>query len=283
MQKIQFISPISIKDAQRATIMLKSINKFFEPESLESLVLLVPDKELFENLIKSLNLNFPVEIIKETDIIPEKDLKKYNAKTGWIKQQLLKMMAAHIVRTKFYLCLDADVICFKKADYQSLVRAGKPITTIEPKSKHLRWWKDSAYVLRIPESKSNRGIGATPSILIKDEVINMMNHIEKTYKRSFINVLCNWWWTESYFLKRNWTEYSLYWSYLEYSQKSSLHSDEEDVYGKSIWKSDKSDITEETFKTIFSQRNTGYFTVCQSTRIPDSTVFEMAAKYLGVN
>lgn len=277
MKKIEFIAPISKKDAQRATVMLKTVNAFFDSASLELFTLLVTEKEMFEDLVHSLNLNFPVRVVLETDLIPRNDLKNFQAKEGWVKQQILKMLACRIVKTDFYICMDADVICFKKTDFDALVRHGKPLVNLEPRSCHELWWKDSAHVLGIPECASSTGMGVTPSILIRDPMSDMIDYIEKKYNRSFVSVLTNWWW-EFRFTKRRWTEFTLYWSYLEFIQKTNLYTDVDVVYGKSIWH--EIHASEDTFSEIFNQKNAGYFTVCQSTGVSDSTVKEMVEKYL---
>ena len=96
-----------------------------------------------------------------------------------------------------------------------------------------------------------------------------------------MDVLGNWWWTEFVFTRKKWTEFTLYWSYVDYKQLTHLYSREDIIYGKSIW-FDK-EVSENTFQEILSDKNLGYFTVCQSTGVSDEVVFNMVERYLNLS
>ena len=270
MSKIQAVLPVSLKDINRSKILLQSLNTFFDPDSLDKILIIVPEIEPMKSMLSSFPLKFKTRLLIEKEIIPEKDWKKFNKKDGWIKQQILKIQAAKYITTDFYLCLDADIICFKDTDYSKLIKNNRPIANIELKSFHQKWWNKSHKVLKTPKTNSKNGIGVTPSILITNEVLGLIKHLEASYKQSFIKTLCQ---------KKGWTEYTLYWLYLEFCTNKNLYKHDEILYGESIWQS--SVKTKTLFDTVFRNENTGYFIVCQGTTVTDEQAYEMSKCFLG--
>lgn len=270
MSKIQAVLPIALRDINRSKILFQSLNTFFDPDSLDLILIIVPDLEPMQGMLSSFPVKFKTKLIAEKEIIPEEDWKKFNKKEGWIKQQILKIQAAKYITTDFYLCLDADIICIRDTDYSKLIKNNRPIANIELKSYHKKWWNNSNKILKIPKSTSKNGIGVTPSILITNEVLGLIKYLETIYKQPFVKTLCK---------KKGWTEYTLYWLYIEFRNNEDLYNHDDIMYGESIWHSSR--ITKTLFDTVFNQKNRGYFIVCESITISDEQAYEMSKRILG--
>lgn len=270
MPKIQAVLPIALRDINRSKILFQSLNTFFDPDSLDLILIIVPELEPIESMLSSFPVKFTTKLLTEKELIPEGDWKGFLKKKGWVKQQILKIQAAKYTKTNFYLCLDADIICIRDTDYSKLIKNNKPIANIELKSYHKKWWNKSQKVLKTPKSNSKNGIGVTPSILITSEVLGLIKHLEMKYKQSFVKTLCQ---------KKDWTEYTLYWLYIELCNNESLYVHDDTLYGESIWQS--SIKTKTLFDTVFNKSNKGYFIVCQSTTVTDEQAYEMSKCFLG--
>ena len=270
MSKIQAVLPIALRDINRSKILFQSLNTFFDPDSLDLILIIVPELEPMKNMLSSFPVKIKTRLLTEEEIIPEEYWEKFNKKEGWVKQQILKIQAAKYITTDFYLCLDADIICIRDTDYSKLIKNNRPIANIELKSYHKKWWNKSQKVLKIPKSISKNGIGVTPSILITNEVLGLIKHLETIYKQPFVKTLCQ---------KKKWTEYTLYWLYIEFCNNEDLYNHDDIMYGESIWHSSR--ITKTLIDTVFSQKNRGYFIVCESMTITDEQAYEMSKRFLG--
>src|SRR5580692_7414262 len=113
MPAMQVVLPIKIhayehnSDLERfATILLPSFDRFFSSEDALEFLLVVPEGDMLqvaacvEKLGRS---NLRVEC--EDTLCPA-----LRGEKGWYKQQILKLAAAKVVSSDYYLVLDADVI-----------------------------------------------------------------------------------------------------------------------------------------------------------------------------
>ncbi len=281
MNKISFIVPIAPWDFTRSQLLFNSLNKFFSAEDIDKVYITFPDKGKMIKQLKALKLKFPVEVMTEEDLIPAGDYSVFKKRKGWLRQQIVKMYISTLMKSEYYLCLDADVICIKRTGYNDLIKNGKPGINIEPKSWHTEWWKASGKVLKIPDPGTTVGMSSSTNIFITEVALDLIKYIESIYKKTFTNVLLNWWWTNTYKFKREWTEYKLYWLFIEYKKLTERYDPDNKIWGQSIWKNTR-EINEELFKAIFSPQNEGYFSICQSTRIGDDIVAAYVNRYLNI-
>jgi hypothetical protein len=231
--------------------------------------------------LKQYRFTFSTIVLSEKELIPAADYRIFRDRIGWLRQQIIKMAIATRVKTEFYICLDADVICIKPVTFYCLVRGGRPGINLEPKAWDRIWWNASGKVLRLPDPGTEYGMSSSTNIFITQEVISLISFIEETYGKSWIRTLLNWFWTNTYWFKREWTEYKLYWLYIEFVKKADSYDPGNKIWGKSIWKCTK-EINERLFMEIMDPRQEGYFTICQSSRVPDDVIIGYANKYLGI-
>ncbi len=281
-QKISAIVPIASWDFDRALLLFRSLKKNFDPDSLDTLFIIFPEKEKMEIALKDLKIPFNTKVFSEKDIVPTDDYSIFSKQKGWYRQQIMKLIIAKHMNTEHYICLDSDVVCFKKTEFSDLVKEGKACVNIESKSYHNRWWVDSLKVLKYSNPETNIGMTSSTNIFITKEVLAIIDHVEKLYNKSFIKALFNWFWVNPKFALRKWTEYKLYWLFIEHNKKTFLYNTECKIWGKSIWKNDDIIQLEESFKNILNPENEGHFVIIQGNTISDDLAIKMAEKYLDV-
>lgn len=64
-------------------------------------------------------------------------------------QMALKLLVAQIVRTDYYVTLDADVIATGPLCAAALLPGGRGAYTAEPRAVHPHWWEGSATILSL--------------------------------------------------------------------------------------------------------------------------------------
>jgi hypothetical protein len=281
MNKISAVVPVAPWDLLPSQLLFKSLNKYFDPESIDTVFIVYPDKPLMKKHVESLNPGFNYSVINEEDIIPSEDYGLFKKRKGWFRQQIVKMYISRRVKTEFYICLDSDLLCIKPTSYDDLIKNGKPGLNVESKNLHAYWWKQAQKVLKLPDSHYSEGMSSSTNIFITKETLGLIDYIEKTYKKSFSRALLNWFWTNSYIFRRQWTEYKLYWSYIEFRGKTEAYDPGNKIWGKSIWKITEH-VDDNLFKEILSPQNEGYFVVWQSPRVSYEQICEKAVQYLGI-
>ncbi|CAM9862490.1 unnamed protein product, partial [Discosporangium mesarthrocarpum] len=88
---------------------------------------------------------------------------------GYAIQMAVKLHAARLMRTEFYLTLDADVLCTKwgLSLEEDLLPGGKGNFVDEGRGVHPAWWTASANLLQVElqDISSREGFGVTPAVL----------------------------------------------------------------------------------------------------------------------
>jgi hypothetical protein len=275
--RLDAVLPLTLADAERAGILFRSLERFFEP--LRTCLVVVPGREL-----AALRSHVPggrYELLAEDELVPE--LPRHQARGrlkarlrvgmpahGWHVQQLVKLAAADAVATPFFLTLDADVICARPTAYEDLVRDGRAVAQITP--PHHPEWNDAAeQILGLP--RSGRQHGVTPAVLAREGVQALRRHLEHRSGQP---------WRRHLLRRLPWTEYSLYGTFLEGAGRwDELHVDggEEALYGNGVWIHGQ--WREWDPAAFFGSPDAPPFTVVQSaTRIAPEEVWERVAPCL---
>jgi hypothetical protein len=228
------VLPLTLSDAERAQILFRSLERFFEP--LGTCFVVAPAAEL-----DALRAHVPggrYELLPEDELVPE--LRRHQARGrllarlwlgmpahGWHVQQLVKLAAADLVASDAYLTLDADVICARPTGYDDLVGAGgRAVAQLTP-PHHPEWNDTAAELLGLP--RSGRQHGVTPAVLARAGVQALAQHLEDRSGEP---------WRRHLLRRLPWTEYSLYGTFLEGAGRwEELHLDggEEALYGNGVW------------------------------------------------
>lgn len=290
------VLPLKFSDYERFQILNASLQKFVR--DLRKLFIIVPDNEvgLFRTKIDDIRY----EIISETAVVPE--FRLFRNYPGWNKQQLIKLSVAGIVETDFYLTLDADVICVRPISFSDLIRNGRSYCfrhSLENSDEIFKqWYRIAERLLKIEHAEYHHDV--TPVVLSSEAVLKLQHHLVRASRKSRvgfrkhdlkfwgINVLtkilpgisfAEW---RLYLLKnRQWTEYSLYFSFLEafgLFEKYHFLLDSR-ISGNSVWHIDQYDSWNPA-KSFLGAR-AFYFSVIQSnTGIDPAEIWQKVRPFL---
>jgi hypothetical protein len=189
-----------------ARLLLPSFDRFWRaPEQLEMLII-VPPGDL-DSVTARLGAKgrFPIRVLSEDVVCPA-----LSGQSGWHKQQILKLAAARVVPTRWYLTLDADVMLRRTLGMDDLIHDGKAVFHPKPASRHWDWWLASKSTLHSPVRLDPDMVvmDVTPEVLHRDTTLELLSEIGKRNGAAEPEPFL--------FATRQvgWTEYSLYWLFV---------------------------------------------------------------------
>lgn len=227
---------------------------------------------------------------------------------GWTRQQVVKLSCANLIRTPFYLVLDADVFMARQAhvldlfvtnrcdtqeshicDHQSSIgyRCKNDCYPMKGETEdwHMRWWRNSAETLQLNVTFDwAYAIGVTPQILSTDISLQLGQFIEKRFQvDSWVAYLLdvfaaknkrNWQVNHELTHDPAWTEYSLYFLFAQHAQVfEQYHTNAPVLQWNAIWtweQYEQWDPCRDTFDFDY-----GYFSLVQSNlKVPAETVWQ---------
>lgn len=293
MRRLDAVLPLTLADLERARLLLGTLHRV---EPLGTLWIVAPDAECAP--IARALCGSGREIVPESMLLPE--LAYYRswpgratcrfgwAVNGWQVQQLVKLAAASLVRTSFYLTLDADVLCLRPVRWEDLVRGGRAIHVRYARNHSATWYRWAERLLGMRRSGMTHGV--TPAVLNVEAVRALQRHLEGRIEpplRSLSARLLrpeigdgSW----RSFLLRNapFAEYALYGTFLEASGLYDRYHEavgEWGIYANCVWYANEfagwnpADL---------ARLGDAWFTVVQShTRIPVQRVAERLAPITG--
>lgn len=235
-------------------INLTSVDLFMTKVKIEEILIIASGEDL-EKIADSKHQlldKLPIELLAEEEICP---FLKYPIDTsngkgwqGWRVQQVLKMEAAKRVTTETYLILDDDIVATRELDSSDFFRSGRlAMTPISPRhDAHPKWLESSRNILKMPIEEQSKGalvMNVTPQLIVTSEMNNLLAHVAQQWR---IDDPSKWLLNisnvhfqptrspmankalkriENLFSKRlgeqatnrmaNWTEYTLYWTFLQ--------------------------------------------------------------------
>lgn len=221
--------------------------------------------------------NLDIVIMGEESISP---FLKHKNISGYMKQQLIKLLFSEHTKSEFYLTLDSDCVCYKPLISDSLVSNGSAIGYSEniytakwlfennSESYQVGWWKKSFSMLgqKIPKDKSDLMYAVTPTLLHGQTVKALISHLHQYHNKT----------KEGFIVDigqvKGWSEYSLYYAWV-YSQNlgaALYHDGNSKLKGRCFWS--KNEIEQDTIQQSFNDSD-GYFGVIQSnTKYPPQKI-----------
>ena len=244
---------------------------------LREVVFIVPDEEI-QYFRRSLDEN-----VNRSDFVVYADSQCFSestrgqvnlVKSGWLKQQLVKLAASSLMKSDFYLVMDSDNLFVRSTSVSDLINdEGRAITDMhrvrEDDTTTLDWLSASAEALNIR--------GEYKSLLVHGSVISVTPQIlSVAIAQSLISRLdvlsAGQGWV-SYLLDRSsnstrfWTEYMLYHSHAVHSGMFRLYHEPGKTKQVSIWS--KTVVTKPLLDSIFNESLSnprGHFSLIQSNR-----------------
>ncbi len=297
LERLDAVLPLAADDVERAQILFRSLERFFEP--LGTCYVVAPDRDM--SVVQRQIPRERYELVAESAVIPEISyfwtMARMRAKLrlvgppihGWFVQQLVKLAVAERVGTPFYLTLDADVFCVRDTRYADLVPDGRALVQTSPPN-HPEWNDDAERVLGLP--RSGRQYGVTPAILSRDAVSALARHLERRVRLRARHaavrlphplardILASW---RSHLLRSlPWTEYAVYHTFLEQTglfDRYHVVAGEDAIYSHAVWIESQFDDWDAA--ATFDASDGFCFSVVQSaTRIPPARIREKIEPHL---
>jgi hypothetical protein len=231
--KFDAVLPLTLRDFERFRILDASMARSFE--DLRVCWVVTPDEDFHELAAKIDRARY--RIVPESEIVPE--FRYFPLVSGWFKQQLIKIAIAPQVETEFYLTLDADLFCTRALRYADLIQDGRAPCFVHREDLFPKWYEWAERVLKLPRSGAYHNV--TPTVLCREAMLKMHRYLcELAESRDFqpqigrhLSVLLfvsrfgNRWFPNAHILRGKrlwafyllmnlpWTEYSLYYTFLE--------------------------------------------------------------------
>lgn len=301
-------------------ILLPSFVKYFNCEQINRLLVIVPPREQQQvtNELAHFRKFFKITVINEENVLKTipgwqwdqivhgflvslgKSISRFKggrrlsecltpregwrSLRGWQRQQLLKIFAARLIDTKYYMTVDSDLCLMRPTDLKTLFPDRKAIWGRDKvKSKH-EWWVASATVLDISLNLDQEGdvISVTPQLLSTEVAVALADYlIAKAKEKNCRTVF------EYLAVHRSWTEYTLYWLFLlEFHKRQDYYTDQIQDYrmysSLSVWFREHAvDLKKlrERIDLAF-QRQDALFMVVQSACIPLTEYYEAIKRYV---
>jgi hypothetical protein len=295
---IDAVLPLTARDLPRAEILLKSLARNFA--GLGTLWVVTRASET-DALRAALRSESRVQVLNELELVPE--LRHAPGLKGWYRQQVVKLAIAERVTTPNYLTLDADVICVRKLSADALTPAGRGLCHITPRDLHPDWYRHSRALLGLTGPTPAISHNVTPALLHREGVRALLERLETlAAAHSFRPGLRGLRQRAQFALARRiaphdraawsyliagapWTEYALYYSWLEASGRfADYHTLSADcIYSTehSVWRADAARFDSWDPRPLFEGEGPPYFVVVQSiTQLSPSRVWGKVAPYL---
>lgn len=239
--KLSFVLPVALREQvngrwrdspdegalRRTHLTLASFVKNFRQEDLLDFCVICPTVDLaaLTQLLKSVTRDGRYRIADESELCPEiLRATKTNSIGGWYTQQLIKLDMAKNISSAHYVTLDSDILCVKPFSHADLVVDGRALTNVETNVDYERLYvskycqrelitkqeryRGAAKILGYdrPSQKASQFYGETPVVLHTQSVLGLTQFLSERFRQP---------WIEGLAAHRQWTEYSLYFQFLE--------------------------------------------------------------------
>jgi len=224
--KISAVLPININEKEKSNscellnILFSSLEKFSPPKLFDKFFLVCPKSQI-KTLSKYIDNwpDLPLKLLDEEDLVPE--FKRFPTVGGWRKQQVIKLAIASFIKTPYYLTFDADIVCTSPISEDILLPNNKALLQKQQRYTRTKWWTSSAKYLNTNANIDTLGMDVTPAILSTKICLDLIQTLNKN-KLGWIHSLLSphkkyaWQRILPWYKKRfSWTEYSLYYLFLE--------------------------------------------------------------------
>lgn len=221
--RIDVVLPLAGKDVGRLRTLGASLRKFwrvpgclrvFTPDSDAADVAIAVSKSPLVDVFKE------IFVVRDSELLQRPQSRQIKPGEGhWWQQQLVKIVAAEVVDTAFYMILDADCFAVRPIEHDDLVKNGRGLVAMSEdddarlpyfyESSRPIWYEGARKVLQLqPESRTRR-VNVTPFLMSQALALTLRNRMRALYGDGWrgnlmmlaqggdLNRVC-------------WTEYTLY-------------------------------------------------------------------------
>ncbi len=279
------VLPLTLKDYERSLILRRSLSLFFS--GLGSLFVVTPDHEydaIVDRVSQHPEDGLKLEVLRETVVAPE--LRSFPRIRGWYRQQIIKLAIYEHIQSDFYLTLDADVIATRAVSPAQLVPGGRALCLVHFENVHPDWYQQASAVLGEAFPRPAICHNVTPAVLARAGMAELAAYLDDRWKaRRFaggwrgirqhlarfrfgqpLSGLAAW----RLYLSSGlpWTEYAVYYSFLEATQRFFVYHQEHNTgiadEQHSFWRGNKVDLADWSHEHLFDDVGPPYFAVIQS-------------------
>ena len=312
--RFSFVLPVRLRPDSLPTdlgsvvsVTAKSVAVFFPSELIDQffVVACAADLQAIKQRASFELPDFPFRFIDEVALCPifgrPDDGHEGRGWQGWHKQQVIKIAAASIVQSPYYITLDDDVILTRQVQLGDLVDGDRLAGSYLPPSFHESWYRSCCEVLKCsPDVVLSAGyvMGVTPQVVVTEIMRNLQDELARLWNiEDFAECLL-----ELAGIKipitrsasvnrlyyrvtgrravrrgisadvvakcRRWTEHQLYWTYL---QKEQIGERYYSVNGRAmtaqgVWSNDEASAIsiDEWIHSQFDESHDHFFTVFAS-------------------
>jgi Family of unknown function (DUF6492) len=294
------VLPLRLSDVPRSEILFESLRR--NVIGLETLWLVMPSSEV-SRVAAGFASHSNVRVLSERELLPE--LAVFPSLHGWYRQQLIKLAIAERVETHCYLTLDADVIATRPLSLDRLIVGGRAPCYIDYADLHPKWYSGARAILGLPLPHARISHNVTPCVLHRGAVASLLVHLNQCWrerrfdshprgtKQRGARLLASLWpgmtrspWKVLLAASPPWSEYSLYFSFLEatgqfdryhYEARQALYEPE-----RSVWFEGQFEAWQPA--ELFAGSGPPYFVVVQSNaNIPVDRIRAQLAPHLGID
>lgn len=213
----------------RFLLLLKSFLRMFCQGDLDEFIIVCPASQCpaVRDLVSSATVDRRYIVVPELDLAPGIDLVLHanaEGRGGWYAQQVIKLAAHRVVRTPYYVVLDSDLVCIRPCHYSSFVTHDRILLNTETIDDYTRLYSDALVAKEVwikserqrkslqllgmeaAELADSRFYGETPVIFSAQHVGLMLRKLEYVHRGD---------WTATLARHSGWTEYGLYFGYLD--------------------------------------------------------------------
>jgi hypothetical protein len=242
-RKITFVLPVTLHEKGRSwrapvngtallrtQILLQSFVTNYNHQDLEQFFVISPDRDavLLADLLRSCTKDPRYRVLSEIAVCPDLEKAidlKTGQTTGWRIQQMLKLAISSYVSSDYYVTLDSDIVLLRRCSHDDLVADCRALTNCETADDYARMYTDpfarrEVYIKRRRYARSaeilgrrfddtrTRFYGETPVVMRTSEVSRLLEYITDRSGAAWSEVLAQ---------QGGWTEYGLYYNFLEMS------------------------------------------------------------------
>ncbi|WP_380786292.1 DUF6492 family protein [Sphingomonas sp. R86521] len=210
--KISAILPLKTKgrhyaeNVARCDILFSSLRHFTDPSLFDRILIVVPNDELeaAQHYAKAWS-DFPVKVMDESvHFAMFREFSAPHQIRPWHRQQIIKLAAAGLIDTEYFMVFDPDVFALRAFDEATLLPGGKALTHYQPRAREARYWEASGTLLGQDPHLERDAIWWTPALLSATICRSLHHRLEEQHGEPWMRVLLS-----RYMV--DWTEYTLYW------------------------------------------------------------------------
>ena len=222
----------------RFRVLMRSLRRYFALQDFAEFIIVCPFSDLrtLSELANTWDHHPHLRFITDDAVCSSLTYNEHaelSHASGWLRQQILKILVAQHVHTTHYLTLDSDLICRRVSGLSDLLLpSGRALVNTEMQKDYYSLYVDAfadlefarktlryrgaAKVLHYDRGNSLRWhfYGETPTMLKTHLVEALIMHLQGVSDDSWIFTLMH---------TSNWSEYSLYFQYIEMTDQLESH------------------------------------------------------------